>query len=353
MNISSEKRNLLIGGVIVGAISLALVALGNPKNMGFCIACFIRDTAGAVGLHRAAVVQYARPEIIGLVLGAFLISLIRGEFKPRGGSSPMLRFVLGAFMMIGALAFLGCPLRMVIRLSGGDLNALVGLAGFSCGVLCGCYFLNNGFSLGKSHNLGLGEGVAFPALQSLLLLVLVAFPSVLIFSEKGPGSMRAPVLFALVSGITVGVLAQRIRMCMAGGIRDIVLFKDFTLICGPAAIFVTILVGNLIMGNFKLGFTGQPVASPDGLWNFLGMLLCGLCAALLGGCPLRQLILSGEGNTDSAVSCLGMLVGAAFAHNWGLASSGDGSTLRGHVAVIFGLVVVTAIAFIQMRRKEA
>ena len=100
MNISSEKRNLLIGGVIVGAISLALVALGNPKNMGFCIACFIRDTAGAVGLHRAAVVQYARPEIIGLVLGAFLISLIRGEFKPRGGSSPMLRFVLGAFMMI-------------------------------------------------------------------------------------------------------------------------------------------------------------------------------------------------------------------------------------------------------------
>ncbi|MCR5732280.1 MAG: YedE-related selenium metabolism membrane protein [Sphaerochaetaceae bacterium] len=353
MAISSEKRNLLIGGAIVGVISVALVVLGNPKNMGFCIACFIRDTAGAVGLHRAAVVQYARPEIIGLVLGAFLISLIKGEFKPRGGSSPMIRFALGAFMMVGALTFLGCPLRMIIRLAGGDLNALVGLAGFVCGIGCGCYFLNNGFSLGKSHNQGLGEGVTFPVLQALLLVVLLFVPSILIFSEKGPGSMRSPLFFALAAGLVVGVIAQRIRMCMAGGVRDIILFRDFTLICGPLAIFVTILIGNIAMGSFKLGFAGQPVASPDGVWNFLGMLLCGLCAALLGGCPLRQLILAGEGNTDSAMACLGMLVGAAFAHNWGLASSGDGSTAHGHVAVIFGLIAVVVLAVIQMKRKEA
>ena len=36
--------------------------------MGMCIACFIRDIAGALGLHRAAVAQYIRPEIIGIVL---------------------------------------------------------------------------------------------------------------------------------------------------------------------------------------------------------------------------------------------------------------------------------------------
>ena len=33
-----EKRNLLIGGGLVGVIAVVLVMLGNPKNMGFCIA---------------------------------------------------------------------------------------------------------------------------------------------------------------------------------------------------------------------------------------------------------------------------------------------------------------------------
>ena len=33
-------------------------------------------------------------------------------------------------LVIGALVFLGCPLRMVIRMSAGDLNAWVALIGF-------------------------------------------------------------------------------------------------------------------------------------------------------------------------------------------------------------------------------
>ena len=91
---------------------MLLTVLGNPKNMGFCIACFLRDIAGACKLHGAAVVQYVRPEIIGLVLGSCIMALITGEWRSKGGSSPATRFVLGAFVMIGALAFLGCPLRM-------------------------------------------------------------------------------------------------------------------------------------------------------------------------------------------------------------------------------------------------
>ena len=120
-----KKENLfvILTGVVIGIAALVLTALGNPANMGFCIACFERDIAGAVGLHSAAKVQYVRPEIIGLVLGSFLMALASKEWKARAGSSSALRFVLGAFVMIGALAFLGCPLRMVLRLAGGDLNA--------------------------------------------------------------------------------------------------------------------------------------------------------------------------------------------------------------------------------------
>ena len=50
---SKEKIQIVIAGLIIGAIASALVLLGNPANMGFCIACFIRDTAGALGLHKA------------------------------------------------------------------------------------------------------------------------------------------------------------------------------------------------------------------------------------------------------------------------------------------------------------
>ena len=53
--------------------------------------------------------------------------------------------------MVGALMFLGCPLRMVLRIAGGDLNAIVGLVGFAAGILAGVLFLKKGFSLKKSQ----------------------------------------------------------------------------------------------------------------------------------------------------------------------------------------------------------
>ena len=54
-------------------------------------------------------------------------------------------------MMIGALVFLGCPLRMVLRMAAGDLNAWVALIGFAGGVATGSFFLKKGFSLGRAY----------------------------------------------------------------------------------------------------------------------------------------------------------------------------------------------------------
>ena len=67
---------IVLAGGLVGLAAVLLTALGNPVNMGFCIACFLRDIAGSVGMHGDAVVQYFRPEIVGLVLG-------RRESNPR------------------------------------------------------------------------------------------------------------------------------------------------------------------------------------------------------------------------------------------------------------------------------
>ncbi|WP_314031960.1 YedE family putative selenium transporter [Mogibacterium timidum] len=350
-----EKSTLIIiTGLIVGAAAILLVKYGNPANMGFCIACFLRDTAGALKLHSAPVVQYARPEIIGLILGAFAMSLGSKEFKVRGGSSPMTRFVLSFFVMVGALMFLGCPLRMILRIAGGDWNAIVGLIGFVGGIVGGILFLRKGFTLKKSVPLGIAEGVAMPAITVVLLVILCAFPALLVFSKLGPGAMRAPLAISLVAGLVVGVLAQRTRLCMVGGFRDAILFKDFYLLSGFIAIFVAAIVGNLILGNFHAGFDKQPIAFNDALWNFLGMVLVGLGSCLLGGCPLRQVVLSGTGNADSGVAVLGMIVGAAFCHNFALASSPLGPTPNGKIAVIFGIIVTVIIGLMNVRKvKEA
>ena len=335
---------VVLTGAFLGIAAVVLVKFGNPGNMGFCIACFLRDIAGALKLHNAAPVQYMRPEVIGLVLGAFAIAFAKKEFKPRGGSAPFTRFTLGFFVMIGALMFLGCPLRMFLRLGAGDLNAVFGLVGFILGIAIGVFFLNKNFSLSRAYPQSKQEGLLPPLVMIAFLVVLVAIPAVLTFSEKGPGSMRAPLALALGIGLVGGALAQRSRLCTAGGIRDAIMLKDFHLLWGSLSILAAVLIGTLVTGQFKLGLAGQAIAHTDGLWNALGMVLVGWASVLLGGCPLRQLILTGEGNTDSAVTVTGLVTGAAFAHNFGLASSGKGPTSAGMIAVVIGLIVTACIS---------
>ena len=368
MKTKNEKLGIVIAGLIIGIISVLLVLFGNPTNMGYCIACFLRDTAGGLKLHTAAVVQYVRPEIIGLVLGSFIMAALNKEWAPKGGSAPFTRFVLGFFVMVGCLAFLGCPFRMTLRLAGGDVNAVFGLIGFVAGILVGVFFLSKGYSLKRTYKQSKLEGAVAPAIQIVLLVILVALPTLLVFSESGPGSKHAPIAISLAAGLIVGGVAQRTRLCMVGGIRDVVLFKETKLLSGFLAIFVAALVGNLVLNAtqdatfFKLGTESQAVSHSAQLWNVLGMMLVGFGCTLLGGCPLRQLILAGEGNTDSAITVTGLVVGAAFCHNFGLAGAADsvvdgvykvgGPGINGKVAVIVGLVVCLIIASVNTFGKK-
>ncbi len=359
-NLFTQRRELMkdnkwlviVTGLVVGLASLLLVATGNPANMGFCIACFLRDTAGALGLHQAAIVQYVRPEIIGLVIGAFVMALVGKEFAPKGGSAPLSRFVLGFCTMVGALVFLGCPLRMMLRIAGGDLNAIIGLVGFVIGIVIGIFFLNKGFSFKRNYKLPFAEGTIYPIVNVALLVILVAAPTLLIFSTEGPGSMTAPIAIALIAGLVVGALAQKSRFCTVAGIRDTIMFKDTHMLIGFVVVIVVVVIGNLVLGNFNLAFEGQAVAHTDGLWNCVGMIVVGFASVLLGGCPMRQLILAGEGNIDSVITVLGLTVGAAFCHNFGLASSTDGASANGKIAVIICFVVVLAIAYFNLQKED-
>lgn len=344
-----EKKGIILTGILVGIAAVTLVAFGNPKNMGFCIACFIRDISGGLGLHRAEVVQYIRPEVIGLVLGAFILSLLRKEFKPRGGSSPLTRLVIGFFVMIGALIFLGCPFRMILRLAGGDLNAVTGLIGYVIGIVIGLYFINKGFSLKRSYKANKFEGYVFPVINIVLLVLLITAPSFIYFSVKGPGASHAPIILSLLFGLAIGAVAFKTRLCMVGGVRDLIFYKNYYLPSGLLAIFLVTLVGNIITGNFNLSFVNQPIAHNDHLWNFLGMVIVGWGSALLGGCPFRQLILAGSGSTDSAITLIGFALGGAFAHNFGIAASPAGVNSNGQITVV---IILGCLLLISLFNKE-
>jgi len=375
-----KSKWIILGGLVFGALGALAVNWGNPNNMGICVACFLRDIAGGLKLQANAAVQYLRPEIFGFALGAFGTSLAFKEWRPRGGSSPIIRFILAMCVMIGALVFLGCPIRMLLRLSGGDLSALVALAGLIVGVIVGVFFLKRGFTLGRATKVPAMAGLIIPIFALALFVLLAIKSGVLAFSTTAPGSQHVNVWLGLALGLVVGFIVQRTRFCSIGGWRDLFLAKDFYLFSGLAAFVVGALATNYIVGNFAAGgllgsphgdifyhwgFTKQPIALPytdiangasalsQYIWTFLGFSLVGLAATQMGGCPLRNLALAGEGDTDAGVSILGYIAGGAIAVNFLLASSGTtGLGKYATWAVSIGLVFCIALGFL-MREKEA
>jgi len=376
-----KSKWIILGGLVFGVLGALAVNWGNPNNMGICSACFLRDIAGALKLQANAAVQYLRPEIFGFALGAFGTSLAFREWRPRGGSSPIIRFILAMCVMIGALVFLGCPIRMLLRLGGGDLSALVALGGLIVGVLVGVFFLKKGFTLGRATKMPAAAGLIIPIFALALFVLLAIKSGVLAFTltPTAPGAQHVNIWLGLGIGLVVGFIVQRTRFCSIGGWRDLFLAKDFYLFSGLMAFLVGVLATNYIVGNFATGgllgsphgdilyhwgFTKQPIALPytditngatafsQYLWTFLGFSLVGLAATQMGGCPLRNTVLAGEGDTDAGISILGYIAGGAIAVNFLVASSGTGLGKYGPWAVVAGLVFCLGIGFM-MREKEA
>ena len=358
-NFLATRWGIISVGGFIGVFAALLQTWGNPGNMGVCVACFERDISGALGLHRAGVVQYMRPEIIGFVLGSLIAAYLFKEFRSRSGSAPFVRFVLGAFAMIGALVFLGCPWRACLRLAAGDGNAIFGMLGLIGGIWIGTLFLKGGYNLGRTQTTHTSAGWIMPLIMLGFLFLMLFFPQIegqgksgiLFYSVKGPGAMHAPLIISLIIGLAIGFVAQQSRFCTMGAFRDLILFKQAHLLSGIIALVASAFVVNLILGQFHMGFANQPVSHSLSVWNFSGMVLAGLAFALAGGCPGRQLFLAGEGDGDAAVFVLGMIAGAAFSHNFGLASSPKGIGQHGMAALIIGIIVCLFIGF-TMRKNN-
>ena len=162
--------------------------------------------------------------------------------------------------------------------------------------------------------------------------------------------MHAPLIWSLLAGLVIGALAQRTRFCTVGAVRDVILVRDFYLMAGVLGLLLGAFACNLFFGQFNPTLDPQPIAHTNTLWNFTGMVLAGLAFTLAGGCPGRQLFMTGEGDSDAAVFVFGLLLGAAFAHNFGVAASPKGIGEWTPLFVTIGLASCIIIG-LTMRKK--
>lgn len=349
---SKELWLLVAAGAILGGLGVLLAVWGNPENSGICVSCFIENSAGALGLHDNSNMQYLRPELIGFVLGSTSSALSFREFGSRGGSSPLSRFFMGMFIIFGCAVFIGCPIKLFLRLTAGDLTAVAGVIGLLSGVWIGLKGLGRGVELATPKAGLSNSGHLIPSIFILLLTIFMARPGFLLFSSKGSAAQHAPWVFALFAGLALGALAQRSRFCITGSIRDTFLMGfRISAVWGLLSFLVSALIFSVVTNRFHPGLNGQPGAHQEYLWSFLGMGLVGWISVIIGGCPFRQLIKAGEGDADAGLVVLGMFLGGALAQSWGIASTSAGVSLYGKTAILLGFIFVASSSYLFRERQ--
>jgi YedE family putative selenium metabolism protein len=344
-NLSRQRFVLALALILgVGALAAFLVEMGNPGNMGVCGACFLRDIGGSLGLFQGAGPRVFRPEILGLLLGPFLWLLLRGKYQARSGSHAATRFFFGMWMGIAALVVLGCPFRMLQRVGGGDLNALIAFAGFLPGVGVGLFFERRGYRVGRTDVVPGAVGMLGLAAFGLVFLLFMA-GSLL---GPGPGDSSPPAhavwFVSLLVACVVGTVLSATRFCAISAARQ-VFGGDRKMLIAALMMILGYGLAALAFGNFKQSLEGQPIAHSDHLWSIAAMFLAGLSGCLAGGCPVRQVVMAGEGNGDAFCTVAGIAGGGMVSHGLGMASTGAGTTELGHIATIVGIVIAILYAW--------
>jgi uncharacterized protein len=150
---------------------------------------------------------------------------------------------------------------------------------------------------------------------------------------KGVAIIAVPVV-TLLLGILIGWLGQRSGFCSIGGFRDFFMFRHTRLLYGYIALIVGAFVGYLVfwlitpaafenffwlIGKGLMPVPGAPANLTVAAYIVLavvGGIAVGLIGVLLGGCPLRQVVMTSEGNLKSLCFVIGMCIGAVVFTAW-------------------------------------
>jgi uncharacterized membrane protein YedE/YeeE len=83
----------------------------------------------------------------------------------------------------------------------------------------------------------------------------------------------------------------------------------------------------------------------------MGMLLVGWLSVLIGGCPFRQLVKAGEGDSDAGLAVVGMFAAGGLVQSWGIAATAAGVSVAGKVSVLVGLAFVLVMSLLFRERS--
>ena len=143
MKISPLQAGLFAG--FSGAILQGIFKVAPPPAYGLCIACHTRDLINWIMNSIVDTTLGVSPvseffpvlTVVGVFLGALIGAVIHKDFKLRSTKNLGISFILGFLVINFALLMGGCPLRMSLRTSYGDIFGIIGLLGLFIGVVVG------------------------------------------------------------------------------------------------------------------------------------------------------------------------------------------------------------------------
>ncbi|MBW9221394.1 cytochrome C [Methanothermococcus sp. SCGC AD-155-M21] len=143
MRVSPLQAGLFAG--LSAAILQAIFKVAPPPAYGLCIACHTRDLTNWIvnsitgtTLGMAPVSKFFPVlTVVGIFLGALVGAMVHKDFKLRSTHNLGVSFILGLLVMNFALLMGGCPLRMGLRTTYGDIFGIIGLIGIFIGAIIG------------------------------------------------------------------------------------------------------------------------------------------------------------------------------------------------------------------------
>ena len=151
--------------------------------------------------------------------------------------------------------------------------------------------------------------------------------------SKDVAIIAVPIV-TLFLGLLIGWLGQRSGFCSIGGFRDFFMFRHTRLLSGYIALIVGAFIGYLVfwlitptafenffwlIGKGLMPVPGAPANLTVAGYIVLavvGGIAVGLIGVLLGGCPLRQVVMTSEGNIKSLWFVIGMCIGSVVFAAW-------------------------------------
>ena len=114
----ASRAGIVFAGILIGTLAALMAYLGNPPNMGVCVACFERDVAGALGSALTSQASVAR----------ILFAMGRDGILPRkvfGHVSAKFSTPVYAILTVSAISLLAIWIDLAILASVVSFGALV------------------------------------------------------------------------------------------------------------------------------------------------------------------------------------------------------------------------------------